>query len=362
MNIKEKGGGFPTDLTPGGGSVIFGACQGPRPFGKSIPHPLHQEIAMPTPPRITVQLVHMHGPLKGKIQELTEPVITIGRDPRCTVRFPADLVSVSRVHARILREGNRFRLVDESTNGTFVSGKKVAETLLKTGDVITLSEETGPKFSFLAEMEAKAVDPEPAPPVAPPPAPTPPPTPHSDLPEPFAEDVPAAPPSEATVEAEEIGEPAPEIAPLAEPPRTLPTTKAPLAVQYGPTLRAFKDLPKVIGRHADCDCVIAHNALIDRHATIFFYQDQYWIKDLTGQNAVRVNGRPAGPGVPLSPQDRIDLAAGGPFFQFMAGGRLLEREPPTDAPNGEEGPEDPPDTNADEGKKKGSLFGKWRRP
>jgi pSer/pThr/pTyr-binding forkhead associated (FHA) protein len=301
---------------------------------------------MPSPPRITVQLVHIHGPLKGEIQAFTDPVITIGRDPGCAVRFPADLVSISRVHARILREGNRFRLVDESTNGTFVSGKPVTETLLKTGDVITLSEETGPKFSFLAEAAADPPGEPPGPPSPPPP----------DPPPPSAEEAARPSPSEAPVEAETDDEPA-----AAKPPREIPATKAPLAVQYGPTLRAFKELPKVIGRHPDCDCVISHDALRDRHAMVFFFQDRYWIKDLTGQDAVRVNNRAAGAGVPLFPHDRIDLSAGGPFFQFMAGGRLLERAPPADAPDGGDGPGEPDGGHSEDGKKKGSLFGKWRR-
>jgi len=76
---------------------------------------------------IVAQLVHISGPLKGKIQEFSEPEIAIGRHPSCAVRFPADLVLISRNHARVIREGNTFKLVDSSTNGTFVNGKRVKE-------------------------------------------------------------------------------------------------------------------------------------------------------------------------------------------------------------------------------------------
>ena len=82
-------------------------------------------------PVIIVQLVHMQGPLKGEIQELAESQISIGRQPSCHVCFPAKLTIISREHASIVREGNRFKLVDHSANGTFVNGKPVKEVYLK---------------------------------------------------------------------------------------------------------------------------------------------------------------------------------------------------------------------------------------
>ena len=91
---------------------------------------------MNTLPHIIVQLVHIEGPLKGEIQELTDTQITIGRHPDCQVRFPKEVVTLSRKHARIEREGNRFKLIDQSTNGTFVNGRQVPEIYLKDGDVI----------------------------------------------------------------------------------------------------------------------------------------------------------------------------------------------------------------------------------
>ena len=54
---------------------------------------------------------------------------------------------MSRKHAEIIREGNRFKLVDLSANGTFVNGKRVKEVYLKDGDVLTFAE-GGPKVSF----------------------------------------------------------------------------------------------------------------------------------------------------------------------------------------------------------------------
>lgn len=102
-------------------------------------------------PPIMVQLIHIEGPLKGEIQEFYDSEIYIGRHPSCLVCFPKDQALISRKHARIIREGNRFKLIDQSTNGTFVNGKKVNEIYLRDGDVLAISER-GPKMSFLAKF------------------------------------------------------------------------------------------------------------------------------------------------------------------------------------------------------------------
>ena len=107
---------------------------------------------MTTIPTIVVQLVHIDGPLKGEIQEFLDQEISIGRLPACQVQFPKNFTMISRNHARIVREGNRFKLVDQSANGTFVNGKRVTEIYLKSGDVLILAE-GGPKVSFLTKIE-----------------------------------------------------------------------------------------------------------------------------------------------------------------------------------------------------------------
>ncbi len=108
---------------------------------------------MPQVPNITVQLVHIQGPLKGQIQDFSQFPVYIGRHSSCQVRFDKDLTTISRRHARIDRQGNRFRIVDASTNGTYVNGKRIADVYLRDGDVITFSE-NGPKASFLTKIEA----------------------------------------------------------------------------------------------------------------------------------------------------------------------------------------------------------------
>jgi pSer/pThr/pTyr-binding forkhead associated (FHA) protein len=63
---------------------------------------------------------------------------TLGRAPRAD--FVVDAALVSRVHCRLtLNDTGELELEDlDSTNGTFVNGRKVAKTVLKDGDKVTI--------------------------------------------------------------------------------------------------------------------------------------------------------------------------------------------------------------------------------
>lgn len=59
----------------------------------------------------------------------------IGRDPRGDVVL--DEPDVSHKHARIVRSGGEWRVVDlQSTNGTFVNGRRVQQNTVRYGDHI----------------------------------------------------------------------------------------------------------------------------------------------------------------------------------------------------------------------------------
>ncbi len=337
-------------------------------------------------PEIIVQLIHIRGPLKGEIQEISEPEISIGRHPSCHIRFPGDQTVISRNHARIIREGNRFRLVDlQSTNGTFVNGLEVTETHLKDGDVLTIGE-GGPQVSFLTRMGAAApmagapssspvittskpsgralADPGP-----PEPAPRSTPsggvdvmTPHVSVgpapvvpapPEPAPRSTPPGDVDVMTPHAS-VG-PAPVVpAPVSEHP-----VQAPLVIQFGPTLRSFRELPVTIGKSPTQGFALEHPAILDRHALVFFSQGQYMVKDLTGRGLVSINGRPVHDQAPLALQARLDLSPQGPSFRFLGDGRLAEIEeeaPALNPPPREEGP-----TDESNGKRKSSMFKRFFR-
>ncbi len=76
---------------------------------------------------------------KGRIYYLTKPVTTLGRLDSNDIALASP--SVSRVHAEIIEKNNKYILKDlESTNGTFVNGKRVREKSLRDGDTISLGD------------------------------------------------------------------------------------------------------------------------------------------------------------------------------------------------------------------------------
>jgi pSer/pThr/pTyr-binding forkhead associated (FHA) protein len=102
--------------------------------------------------------------------------------------------------------------------------------------------------------------------------------------------------------------------------------QAPVVIQYGPTLQSFKEVPVTIGTSPRADFTIDHPAVLEQHGQIFFYQNQYWVKDLTGQNKLFINKLPIAVQAPLNVDDELALSPEGPFFRFLGGGRLAEVE------------------------------------
>ena len=280
---------------------------------------------MKMPPTITVQLIHLQGPMKGQIQEFSENTITIGRQNDCSVQFPKDMTTISRLHAQIERDGNRFKLTDKSANGTFVNGKKISVSYLKDGDVIMFTE-GGPKVSIITAISEAPIDN--APIIAP------------QLPK--AEPVivqPAATPKPASVIPEPLAQRPAFIPPVLETPRSAPVpprqaafdgpqekVQAPLMIQFGPALRSYKELPVTIGRNPSNDFVMAHPNISGNHAQILFSQGIYRIRDLTGKSLIRVNGRTIEFEAALSVDDVILFSPNGPALRFLGEGRLAEHE------------------------------------
>ncbi len=265
-------------------------------------------------PVIKVEIIHIEGSLKGTIQEFYDPVITIGRHPDCHVCFPGNETIISRRHAEIRRDGNRFLVVDTSTNGTFVNGKSVQEIFLKTGDVLTISKD-GPKISFLATIlnKEEACSPAARPVSAsfsdgnsfskqePPP----------QLDKIIPEAVVASP-----VQAEEKST------------GTLPDQplQKPFIVQFGAAIKSFDSMPITLGSSSDADFVIHHPSVLGHHLRIYMEGQNCVIKDLTGRNLVTINGKPAGDSALMPPDVCLALTGEGPFFQFLGDGRLAEIE------------------------------------
>jgi transcriptional regulator with GAF, ATPase, and Fis domain len=97
------------------------------------------------------KLIVQKGAHKGAIYELSEKPITIGRDLSCDIQVLD--AKVSRQHARVFREGDRWTVADlASRNGTLVNAKKVETQALASLDEISIGETT---FLFVIDEEAR---------------------------------------------------------------------------------------------------------------------------------------------------------------------------------------------------------------
>src|SRR5262249_27764284 len=107
----------------------------------------------------------LRGENTGALYTLEQAESVIGRSPENAVALPDS--SLSRQHARILRDGLKFTIEDlGSTNGTFVDGERVNGTQpLEDGARIYLGARTVLHFRMHDEVELGAAPQTYAPPV-----------------------------------------------------------------------------------------------------------------------------------------------------------------------------------------------------
>ena len=86
----------------------------------------------------------------GESQKIIIDQVELGRGADCQVRFDETFETVSRRHAAIVREGDRWKLVQLSTtNTTFLNGRPIeSEWYLESGDEIQLAV-GGPRLGFI---------------------------------------------------------------------------------------------------------------------------------------------------------------------------------------------------------------------
>src|SRR5512136_1506557 len=92
------------------------------------------------------RLVVRQGPNPGQVYELTKSEIIIGRD--IASDFVINDAEVSRRHAKLTLEGDRFKIEDlNSTNGTYIDGQRlIGPHLLAIGEVIMFGDNVGVIF------------------------------------------------------------------------------------------------------------------------------------------------------------------------------------------------------------------------
>jgi DNA-binding response OmpR family regulator len=88
------------------------------------------------PPQPFARLLALHEDVQPPESILEADVYTLGRSPLCQIVVQRSIVS--RLHAKIEREGPRYQLVDAgSANGTFLNGKRLqAPHVLSDRDLI----------------------------------------------------------------------------------------------------------------------------------------------------------------------------------------------------------------------------------
>ena len=92
------------------------------------------------------RLVVRQGPIPGQVFECDKNEISIGRD--IANDFVINDAEVSRRHARLILEGNRYQIEDlNSTNGTYIDGQRlIGPHLLAIGEIIMFGDNVGVIF------------------------------------------------------------------------------------------------------------------------------------------------------------------------------------------------------------------------
>lgn len=96
-----------------------------------------------------VDIVFLSDDCKGQVLSFSADVISFGRSPDCNVVLRAAPLTVSRVHARIIKKSRFYLFENIGPNGSLVNGKTVQRCELASGDVIQFSD-SGPSVRFIA--------------------------------------------------------------------------------------------------------------------------------------------------------------------------------------------------------------------
>jgi len=98
----------------------------------------------------------MAGLEAGRVCGLDGPEVTLGRAPTCTHAF--DEASLSRVHARVVKEGPDYVILDAgSSNGVFVNDQRVTRAALNDSDRVRLASAVTLRFQLVDEQEERAL-------------------------------------------------------------------------------------------------------------------------------------------------------------------------------------------------------------
>jgi two-component system, cell cycle response regulator len=118
----------------------------------SKPATVFEQLRMTMPSK--AYLVIVGGMDMGSVIAVDQPRVTLGRSTECTVVLQDE--SVSRVHAEIVQQENGSTIIRDlnSTNGTFIGGKRVTEAALNQGDKVLIGRRTLLKYEIYDQVDA----------------------------------------------------------------------------------------------------------------------------------------------------------------------------------------------------------------
>jgi ABC-type multidrug transport system ATPase subunit len=236
---------------------------------------------------VRYRLVHLSGSLAGRVRELDEAEVVLGRDPAgAQVVFGPQDRQVSRRHASLRVEDGVLVLRDlDSRSGTFLAGQDIEEADLEDGDVFELGD-GGPRLRVEWSDGGTIV-----------------------VASPTLRSIPQAGPSDAEREpATKIG----------------PGSKLRLTFLTGTRQGSFLELGGAvirIGRAAGSAVWTPDDRIVSaQHAKVVRLEDEYVLIDLESKNGTFLNGGRVERAA-LREGDVIGLGAGGPELriQVLAG-------------------------------------------
>ncbi len=113
------------------------------------------DISRPAP-RDRGVLVRVDGPSNGRVYSLRAPELSIGRSPGAAVHITDD--GVSRRHALLVRTRGHYFVQDlDSSNGTFLEGRRVRRAPLMEGDLVQFGPNAAFRFCVMDHQQEQSL-------------------------------------------------------------------------------------------------------------------------------------------------------------------------------------------------------------
>lgn len=230
------------------------------------------ENATLEPPQLDslVEIMYLSGERKGEVDRFNSDIISFGRSPDCDVIFQGAALTVSRVHAKIIKKNNQYFLENMGPNGCFVNGNRVQQALISSGDVVKFSA-SGPKIRFL----------------------------YRDGPEKSNTQHFRAYPQPPEME---------------------------LTIQFEANTQTFRQASVILGSGGKSDFILHHAEILDEHAELRVHGHECFIKSLARDNGVLINGRFIHSEYCMENNDIVRLGSDGPRFVYLGEGKLMQQE------------------------------------